>query len=179
MSKRIILAIFFGAIGLICAYSFHLLSTPQTISETIRALGNISAISGSLVGWSIGWVSQNRTLIRDITYTDAAVDLFYELGELQAELIWSWAIVVAFSLLAIFCAIMIEPPKNTAVATDIQSKLPWILVAGVSLVIAIGYILYLFGQVVSLFKLRVKLENFEFEKLRKKQNLPEEKAKFV
>lgn len=174
MGKRLFFALLFGVIGGICAYVFHYLSTPQTIYETIRTLGNISAISGSLVGWSIGWVPQNRTLLRDITYTDAAEELFYDLGKLQTELIWNWATVVAFSILAIFCAIMIKPPTITNASADIQPKLFWIFSACISLVIAIGYIFYLFIQVVNLLKLKIKLENFEFEQLKKKRLLPEE-----
>ena len=179
MDKRLILAISFGGVGCACAYTFHSLSTPQIIYETIRTLGNISAISGSLVGWSLGWVSQNRTLLRDITYTDRAEELFHDLGELQTEVIWSWAIVVACSLLAIFCAIMIKPPTNTGVSVDIQPKLLWVFSACISLVMAIGHLLCLFSQMVAVFKLRIKLENFEFEKLRKKRNLPEMKEELV
>ena len=83
--KLVIQAAGLGGAGLVCAYFFNLstaqinLSTAQTISETLRTLGNISAISGSLVGWSVGWLSQSRTGVKDIDY-DAAEDLFNHLG---------------------------------------------------------------------------------------------------
>ena len=72
----------------------------ETPSEMIQTIASISAISGSLVGWSSNWIAQSRSIIRDIDH-NIAEDLFHQLGDFQKELIWRWAILFFSSILAI------------------------------------------------------------------------------
>ena len=173
--KLVIQAAGLGGTGLVCAYFFNLstaqinLSTAQTISEILRTLGNISAISGSLVGWSVGWLSQSRTVVKDIDY-DAAEDLFNDLGNLQKELIWRWVVVLVFSVLVIFCAILMRP----STPADIQSNWSyWVYCVGFSLAIVVGYIFCLFYRTIGLAKLKISLDDFELKNLRKKRHTPD------
>ncbi len=178
MAKKLLIqAMFFGALGSLgsmCVYLFNLFPTPQTATEIVRTLGNFSAIAGILVGWSIGWISQTRTLIQGIKYSDRAEELFHKLGDVQIELIWRWIFVVACSMLAVFCAIIINPPINDTSANATQPKLYWMLFVSIILIsVAIGYVFCLLVRMIDLTKLKIELDNYEFEELRKKQIRPE------
>ena len=81
----------------------------ETASEIIQTLASISAISGSLVGWSSNWIAQSRSIIRDID-NNTADDLFHQLGDFQKELIWRWGILFFSSILAITLAVLAKTP---------------------------------------------------------------------
>ena len=160
-------AVIFGAIGAALAYFFSAKLPTQTAAEMIRTLGNISAIAGSLVGWSVSWIAQSRGLIRDIDY-DAAGKLFQQLGELQKELIWRWTVVFGCSVVAIACSVL------TTTSEPNSESFRWMFVASSGLLaIAISFVLYLFRQMLALYKLKAKLDDFERSELRRKRLLPE------
>ena len=155
-----------GAVGLSVAYFFGCKLPTQTAAELIRSLGNLSAITGSLVGWSVSWISQSRSLIRDIDY-DAARDLFDQLGNLQKELIWRWLIVLVSSIGAVAGAVLINAPAlNTDLFFWVSSSL---------LSIAILFVLLLFRQMLALLSLKLRLDEFERSQLKKRRLLPEGK----
>ena len=138
----------------------------ETAAEMIQAIGNIAIIAGSLVGWSVGWISQSRVLIRDIDY-DGAEDLFRKLGDLQRELICRWLIVFVCSILAVFCSVIMKAPILNAKLFDFV-----FLASSGLLAIAISFVLYLFQRMLALSKLKTKLDEFERKQLRKKRFLP-------
>ncbi len=141
----------------------------QIAAEMIQVIGNIAIIAGSLVGWSVGWISQSRVLIRDIDY-DGAGDLFRKLGDLQKELICRWLIVFVCSILAVFCAVIMKAPTLNA---ELLHRI--FLVSSGLLAISISFVLYLFQRMLALSKLKTKLDEFERKQLRKKRFLPEVK----
>ena len=158
-------AAIFGLTGAALAYFFSAKLPTQTVAEMMRTLGNISAIAGSLVGWSVSSIAQSRGLIRDIDY-DAAEELFQQLGELQKELIWRWIVIFGCSVVAIACAVL------TTTSEPNSGSFPWMFVASsIPLAIAISFVLYLFRQMLALSRLKARLDDFERSELRKKRLL--------
>jgi hypothetical protein len=155
----------FGIAGGVVGYCLGPRLPSQTVAELIQALGNISAIAGSILGWSVGWLSQSRSLVKEIDY-DAARHLFRELGDLQRELIWRWGLVFSSSILVIICAVVMKIPNLNADAFR------WIMTGATALLgVALGYVLYLFQRMLALSELKSKLDNFEQAELRKKRLL--------
>ena len=170
---RLFLQVFvFGIMGAGLGYVGGAPGAPfpvQTAAEMIQTIGNISVIAGSLVGWSVGWISQSRMLIRDVDY-DAAGDLFRQLGELQRELVWRWLLVFVCSLGAVFCAVIMKMPRLNA------EHVRWVSMASYSLLaVALVFVLYLFHRMLALTHLKTKLDEFERNQLRKKRLLPKTK----
>ena len=147
--------------------SFLLTALPiYMAAEIVQAVGNLSLIAGSLVGWSVGWISQSRGLIRDVDYLGAG-EIFQNLGDLQLEIIQRWGIVFVCSLLSVACAVFVKMPNP-------EGRWPLYLLSFSSglLVIGVGFILYLFCRMLALSRIKSELEAFEREQLRKQRLLP-------
>lgn len=161
--KLTLQAIFFGLTGGALGYFFGPRLPAPTAAELILALGGISAISGSLLGWSIGWLSQSRSLIKEIDY-ESARHLFRQLGDLQRELIWRWGVVFIASVVVITIAITLKIPDLPVL------PFRWLMAVGSTLLaIALGFVLYLFQRMLALSALKTRLDEFEHEELRKKR----------
>ena len=156
--------------GGICGYFFVMNLPPQTAAEMIQALGNLSIIAGSLVGWSVGWIAQSRGLIRDVDYSSAR-EIFQQLGELQIEIIRRWWIVFVCSIVTIACAVIMKMPQLDC--EWYRYLLPFS--SGV-LGIALVFILYFFQRMLALSRLKSKLEELERDQLRRNHLLPESQA---
>ncbi len=170
-SAKIFLQAICAAVGGgICGYFFVMNLPTQTAAEMIHALGNISVIAGSLVGWSVGWIAQSRGLIRDIDY-EAAREIFYQLGELQIEIIWRWWIVFGCSVVVVACAVIMKMPQ-----LDCELYRSILMLSSGLLGIALVFILYFFQRMLALANLKSKLDKFERDQLRKKRFLPESQA---
>lgn len=161
--KLALQAAVFGLIGSAFGYFLGPKLPIQTAAELTQALGNISAIAGSLLGWSVGWLSQSRALIKEIDYQSAR-HLFRQLGALQRELIWRWGIVFGSSVASVICAVVMKIPNVAPVAFH------WVMTASAALLcIALGFVLYLFQRMLALSALKTKLDDFEHEELNKKR----------
>ncbi len=131
-------------------------------SEIIQILASISAIAGSLVGWSSNWIAQSRSIIRDID-NNTAEDLFHQLGDFQKELIWRWGILFFSSILAITLAVLAKTP--------ILSKI-WLLTFSFGFLgITVIFVFYLFQGMMAVVGLKNKLDNYERNELRKERLL--------
>ena len=145
----------------------------QTAAEIVQAVGNLSLIAGSLVGWSVGWISQSRGLIRDVDYNKAR-EIFQQLGDLQLEIIWRWWIVFVCSLLAVACSIFVKMPNLRciwhwhAVLLSFGSGM---------LMVSVFFVCYLFQRMLALSRLKAELETHERDELRKKNLLPSAEEK--
>ena len=148
------------AVGGLLGYFFGLKLPLETASELIQTLASISAISGSLVGWSSNWIAQSRSIIRDINYT-AADDLFHQLGDFQKELIWRWGILFFSSILAITLAVLAKTP--------LLSKIWLLTFSSGFLGIVVVFVFYLFQGMMAVVGLKNKLDNYEREQVRKKR----------
>ena len=150
-----------GAIG----YLFGTQLPAETASEIIQTLASISAISGSLVGWSSNWIAQSRSIIRDID-NNTADDLFRQLGDFQKELIWRWGMLYFFSILAITFAVIVKKPA----LSEKLFFLPLPLSSGF-LGITVIFVLFLFSGMMNLVRLKNKLDDYEREQVRKERLL--------
>ncbi len=161
IDKRILKITLLGlAVGGLLGYFFGLKLPLETASELIQTLASISAISGSLVGWSSNWIAQSRSIIRDINYT-AADDLFHQLGDFQKELIWRWGILFFSSILAITLAVLAKTP--------LLSKIWLLTFSSGFLGIVVVFVFYLFQGMMAVVGLKNKLDNYEREQVRKKR----------
>lgn len=163
-------AVFAAILGVSLCYFFGMNLPTQTAAEMIHALGNVSVIAGSLVGWSVGWIAQSRGLIRDIDY-DSAGEIFRQLGELQIEIIWRWWIVFGCSVVVVACAVMMKMPQ-----LDCELYRSILMLSSGLLGIALTFILYFFQRMLALANLKSRLDEFERDQLRKKRFLPESRA---
>lgn len=149
-----------GAIGCLFGTSFP----EETPSEMIQTIASISAISGSLVGWSSNWIAQSRSIIRDIDH-NIADDLFHQLGDFQKELIWRWAILFFSSILAIAFA---------GLAKTLECNEIWFWLLTVSfgfLGITVIFVFFLFRGMTAVVGLKNKLDDYERNEVRKKRLL--------
>lgn len=154
----------------------------KTPSEMIQTIASISAISGSLVGWSSNWIAQSRSIIRDIDH-NIADDLFHQLGDFQKELIWRWAILFFSSILAIAFAGLAKAVTDKAAnvgtvtneaGSDKTSKWKKILPLTVSfgfLGITVIFVFFLFRGMTAVVGLKNKLDDYERNEVRKKRLL--------
>lgn len=148
----------------------------ETPSEMIQTIASISAISGSLVGWSSNWIAQSRSIIRDIDH-NIADDLFHQLGDFQKELIWRWAILFFSSILAIAFAGLaeaLECNKECNVEFTEAAKCKKILPLTVSfgfLGITVIFVFFLFRGMTAIVGLKNKLDDYERNEVRKKRLL--------
>lgn len=154
-----------GAIG----YLFGTQLPAETASEIIQTLASISAISGSLVGWSSNWIAQSRSIIRDLD-NNTADDLFHQLGDFQKELIWRWGILFFSSILAIAIAVIVKKP-------ELSEKLFFLLLPLSSgfLGITVIFVFFLFQGMMELVRLKNKLDDYERDELRKERLLRKNK----
>lgn len=153
-----------GVIGLACA---HFLVLPQAqecieiaekISGIFQILGGVFAISGSLLGWSVTNISQTRTVLKDYSDNRRAEDIFHELSGLQITLIWCWAIVFSASIVAVlYSAAMFDY---------------WIYFSSIALITALGHTIFLLMNMIKLSLLKIEVDNFDFENLRKSRKMP-------
>lgn len=159
IAKRILKITIFGlAVGGLLGYSFGLKLPLETASELIRTLASISAIAGSLVGWSSNWIAQSRSIIRDID-NNTADDLFHQLGDFQKELIWRWGILFFSSILAITLAVLAKTP--------ILSKIWLLTFSSGFLGMTVIFVFFLFLGMMDLVRLKNKLDDHEREQVRK------------
>ena len=157
----------------IAAFLFRQVLPIDTATEMIIGLGNMSALSGALAGWSSSWISQNRVSVRDINNI-AARRLYLELGELQKEIICRWGLTFVGSVLAIACAIMAtkQPPKG-------PPEYGFLIAAYTLLGIAFSFVVILFKAMLSLLRLRNEVDEFEHKQVlavKKEQFLAETAA---
>lgn len=158
-------AFIIGLVGGLVGYFLGPELPVDTAADLAQALGNISAIAGSLLGWSVGWLSQSRSLIKEIDY-ESARHMFRQLGETQHELIWRWGIVFGCSILVIICSVVMKMPN---LGTE---PFRWIMTAAALLLgVALGFIFSLFLKMLHLASLKTKLDDFEHDELRKKRLL--------
>ena len=161
-------ALIFGLMGGLVGYFLGPKLPANTAADLAQALGNISVIAGSLLGWSVGLLSQSRGLVKEIDY-ESARHLFRQLGEIQRELIWRWGIVFSCSILVIICSVVMKMPTLGA------ESFVWLMtVVSVLLGVALGFIFYLFERMLGLTSLKTKLDEFEHDELRKKRLLAED-----
>ena len=137
-----------GAIG----YLFGTQLPTETASEIIQTIASISAIAGSLVGWSSNWIVQSRSIIRDID-NNTADDLFHQLGDFQKELIWRWGILFFASILAITLAVLAKTPT--------LSKFWLLTFSSGFLGIVVVFVFFLFWGMMDLVRLKNKLDDYE------------------
>lgn len=151
--------------GSAIGYLFGTQLPPEIASEIIQTLASISAISGSLVGWSSNWIAQSRSIIRDID-NNTADDLFHQLGDFQKELIWRWGMLYFFSILAITFAVIVKKP-------ELSEKLFFLLLPLSSgfLGITVIFVFSLFWGMMELVRLKNKLDDYERNELRKERLL--------
>lgn len=170
----------------------------ETPSEMIQTIASISAISGSLVGWSSNWIAQSRSIIRDIDH-NIADDLFHQLGDFQKELIWRWAILffssifsIAFAGLAeasewkktifsIIFPVLAETPKwNKTIFSIAFARLAetpngnkiWPLTFSFGFLgITVIFVFFLFRGMTAVVGLKNKLDDYERNELRKERLL--------
>ena len=136
-------------------------------SEMIQTIASISAISGSLVGWSSNWIAQSRTIIRDIDH-NIADDLFHQLGDFQKELIWRWGILFFSSILAIAFAGLVE----TVPAEAAKWKKIWLLTVSFGFLgITVIFVFFLFRGMTAVVGLKNKLDDYERNEVRKRRLL--------
>lgn len=160
-------AVVFGLGGGVAGYFLGTSLPRETTAELIQSLGNISAIAGSLLGWSVGWLSQSRSLIKEIDYNSAR-QLFRQLSEIQRELIWRWGIVFSCSVIVIICSVFMKMSSLSDCDFD------WARTVAVGfLVVALGFIGYLFERMLALSTLKSKLDDFERDELHKQRLLGE------
>ena len=168
-----------GAIG--CFFGTKLFE--ETPSEMIQTIASISAISGSLVGWSSNWIAQSRSIIRDIDH-NIADDLFHQLGDFQKELIWRWAILFFSSILAIAFAGLAEALEcnkecnaeitKAATAETLECNEIWFWLLTVSfgfLGITVIFVFFLFRGMTAVVGLKNKLDDYERNEVRKRRLL--------
>lgn len=158
-------AVIFGLAGSIVGYFFGTGLPRGTTAELIQSLGNISAIAGSLLGWSVGWLSQTRNLIKEIDYHSAR-QLFRKLGDIQRELIWRWGIVFCCSVIVIICSVVMKMSSLS------ENGFHWTMTAAIAFLgVALGFIGYLFERMLALSALKSKLDDFEHDELHKQRLL--------
>ena len=151
--------------GSATGYLFGTQLPPEIASELIQTLASISAISGSLVGWSSNWIAQSRSIIRDID-NNTADDLFHQLGDFQKELIWRWGMLYFFSILAITFAVIVKKP-------ELSEKLFFLLLTfsfgflGMTVI----FVFFLFQGMLAVVGLKSKLDDHEREQARKERLL--------
>jgi len=164
--KLIVQATVFGALGGAAGYFVGPVLPKNVAAELMQALGNIGAIAGSLLGWSVGWLGQSRTLIKDIDY-DAARQLFRDLGNMQRDLIWRWGFALAASIGTIGCAVILKTANLD------PAPFRWLFTAAASLLtVSLVFVGYLFERMLALAALKSQLDEFEHDQLRKKRNTP-------
>ncbi len=155
----------------------------ETPSEMIQTIASISAISGSLVGWSSNWIAQSRTIIRDIDH-NIADDLFHQLGDFQKELIWRWGILFFSSILAIAFAGLAEALEcnkecNAEITKAVTAETPecneiwfWLLTVSFGFLgTTVIFVFFLFRGMTAVVGLKNKLDDYERNEVRKKRLL--------
>lgn len=171
ISKLSLQAVVFWVSGGVAGY-FLGTGLPREITvELIQSLGNISAIAGSLLGWSVGWLSQSRSIIKEIDYNSAR-QLFRQLGEMQRELIWRWGIVFTCSIFVIIFSVFMKMSSLS------DCEFHWAMMLAVGFLgIALGFIAYLFERMLAISILKSKLDDFEHDELHKQRLLGDSNLK--
>lgn len=164
--RLIIQSVIFALLGAVPAYFLRSHVPSETISELFKLLGGIVAVSGSLLGWTAGWLDQTRTRVKEIDY-NSAIHLFQEVGFSQKRLIWRWG-------LALFCSIVVVvgslPIKSKSL--DILLVQTVFIACSALIMVALFSVFSLFQSMLASAELKAKLEEFEHSELRKLRNTP-------
>lgn len=158
---QFLIAALIGAIaGNLFVSSLH----ADVAKELLKALANVVAISSSILGFSISWLSHSKTAIKGICY-DAADDLFAKLAELQTLMLWRWGIGLGSS----FAAVLI-----TAFLSDPAKTYSWAIPTATALLTpALLFVFALFAEMIRASRLKHQLDEHERNELRKQHNLPD------
>lgn len=167
--KIAVQTVIYGSFGAIVGLILLRFVPSEGISETLKLLGSITAVAGSLLGWSAGWLDQSRTLVKGVDY-NAAVRLFDELGRSQKKLIWRWAIALTSSLLVVAASPLV---KDFTLGELIYVKIAFVI-AIASFSISVLSIFSLFRSMLNSASLKADLEEHERQELRRIRNTPPE-----
>lgn len=157
--KLILQMVCYGFVWYLVAYFLCETLSSGTSVEIIKSVGNLSALAGALAGWSSTLISYSRSSVRDID-NPAAQDLYIELGDTQRTIIWRWAFVFVGSVSAITCA--------TLAADRLERELAayWLITSSFVIVgVSVCFVLILFMNMLSLLKLRTRLDKFEHKQV--------------
>ena len=149
----------FGSMGVVLSYFSVKTLCLEVNVEIIQSLGSISAIASALVGWSVGWIAQNKQLLIDSS-NPSSIDTFDRLSELQKQLIWTWAVTFSCSVVAVVCALLSR-----------VFSIYMFYLSAFFLVVAFYFVVYLFRQMLVLSSLKIDLDSNERHQLRIKRML--------
>ncbi|MBX3282017.1 MAG: hypothetical protein KF756_06015 [Acidobacteria bacterium] len=165
--RLVIQSAIFALIGATPAYFLRSHVPSDTISELFKLLGGIVAVSGSLLGWTAGWLDQTRTRVKEIDY-NSAIHLFQEVGFSQKRLIWRWG-------LALFCSVVVVVGSVALKSKSLDARIveTTFVVCSALIMVALFSVFSLFQSMLASAELKAKLEEFEHSELRKLRNTPE------
>ena len=167
MIKTLKKAVVLGILGGLHGYYLGPMLAKETAVELTQTLGYIAAVGGSFLLWIMMiWLGLNLNLVKRIIH-DTAERLFYELSELQNELIRLWST-------SLFCAIITVVFSAVMKTAELSLGLYQIIltISSVFLITSLGLVAYLFQRMAALENLKSKMDDYEYKELRKKRNLP-------
>jgi hypothetical protein len=169
LTLQSLIAAVFGGLAAYCLSGFV---PSDSVGELLKLLGGITAISGSLLGWTAGWLDQSRSHIKQVHYTPAAVSLFQEIGRSQKKLIWRWGVALATSLVVVVASVVV---KNKVL--DVRIVQSVFIIATALLSVSLFSIVSLFQSMLASAALKAQLEEYELEEVRKSKNTPKLRKK--
>ncbi len=168
-ARLIIQSIIFALLGAGIGYFLKNHLPSETISDLFKILGGIVAVSGSLLGWTAGWLDQTRTRVKEIDY-NSAVHLFQKVGFSQKQLIWRWGIALLCSVIVVVGSIFLKLQSIDVIIVQAVFILSSALIS-----VALFSVFSLFQSMLASAELKAKLEEFEHEELRRLRNTPDSK----
>ncbi|MDP0498720.1 MAG: hypothetical protein Q7P63_01350 [Verrucomicrobiota bacterium JB022] len=163
--KPLLYALTAGILGLALGYFTSGVLPQEVASDLIKTLGNITAIAGGLLGWSVSFLGQSRTALKDHV-TRAAIDTASKLAKKHLEIIDFWAFALCAALLSITLSVFLPAiQRNTDSYTTVYS------VAVSLLFVSLYYVLLLFLNTRSLARLKNDLDELSHREAIRKHNL--------
>lgn len=152
--------------GATLGYFTAFLVPSQTAVDFFKLFGALMAVSGSLLGWSAGWIDQSRKLNKDIDY-DNAVFLSDKLAIAQKHLIWRWGVALASALIVVVGSIGLNNPSWAQTTTTMF----WSVVCGMT-VLSVFSVGSLFASLLASVELKTRLEDYERDQSRRLRQAP-------
>ena len=156
----------FALIGGLAGYFTMQFAPSKTGGELLQVIGGITAVGGSLLGWSAGWLDQSRALVKDIDY-NGAEQLYRKMREAQSKLIWRWGIALSSSLIVVVSSVIVG--KDTLDPNLVKTAY---VVCLVFLSVSLLSVFSLFRSMLASAEIRARLEDYQLGELRKLRNAP-------
>lgn len=107
LKPMILESIIYLSVGVLAGYLTTFAVPSTTLASLFKLLGFLVGVSGSLLGWSAGWLDQSIKVVKELDY-DKAHFALEKLRISQRMLICRWGVALASSIVVVISSVALD-----------------------------------------------------------------------